>query len=115
MNKEGCAMDGSPKKSALLALRKQIQALIAHEEAEDPHAAAEGHADAAETMVSAGMDGGMDAEPKPEASEVQMKFLDYMKPKPKARRPGTGLAMGAANAHKAPEKKPMGRPRREVG
>jgi hypothetical protein len=108
-------MDGSPKKSALLALRKQIQALIAHEEAEDPEAAAEGHADAAQTMAGAGMDGDADMGAKPEASEVQMKFMDYLKPKAKPRRPGTGLIMGAATVHKGPEKKPMGRPKREVG
>lgn len=104
-----------PKKSALLALRKQVQALIAHEEKEDPEAAAEGHADAAEAMDDAGMGADLVGDVKPEPTEVQMKFMDYMKPKPKARRPGTGLMMASLSHHKVPEKKGAGRPKREVG
>ncbi len=105
-------MEGSPKKKALLALRKQIQALIADQEMDDPEAAESDQVDATEAM--AGM-GDEEDDAKPETTAAQSKFLDYMKPRVKPRRPGTGLmTLGAETKTKMPEKRGPGRPRKEA-
>ena len=110
-------MEGSPKKTALLELRKQIQALIAHEEAEDPAAAHEGHAEAAQSMADTGMGHDPEMTEKPAPSAAQSSFMEYMKPKVRPRRPGTGVMVdggGHKHAGHAPEKKAPGRPRKEA-
>jgi hypothetical protein len=115
---EACNMDASSLQKALLDLRKQISALIASEEAADPAAADEGHAEAAEAMADAGMGDVSSEEMKPEPTDVQSKFLDYMKPKVRPRRPGTGVINDVMapklGGGKEADKKAPGRSRKEA-
>ena len=108
------SLEDAPRKKVLLELRKKINQLIAAQEMEDPEAAAEGEMDADEALGDLGSAdleaaegdemAALAGEPEEEEDGFRQSMRDYMNPKPRERRPGTGMMIASEPKRAMPAK-----------